>query len=121
MPIYEYLCKSCGYEFEEVQKFSDPSLEECPDCGKNSAERQVSMSSFHLKGGGWYKDGYSSKNSETEKAEKEKNPTKNKETSSTEKVTSTEKATSAEKSSTTEKKESSSNKSTNNKSKDKAA
>ena len=34
-------------------------MEECPDCGKNSAQRQVSMSSFHLKGGGWYKDGYS--------------------------------------------------------------
>ncbi len=61
MPIYEYLCISCGYEFEEVQKFSDPSLEDCPDCGKNSAKRQVSMSAFHLKGGGWYKDGYSGK------------------------------------------------------------
>ena len=70
MPIYEYLCTSCGYEFEEVQKFSDPSLEECPDCEKNSAERQVSVSSFHLKGGGWYKDGYSSNGIETEKTEK---------------------------------------------------
>ena len=58
MPIYEYLCASCGYQFEEVQKFNEPPLEECPDCGKNSARRQVSMSALHLKGGGWYKDGY---------------------------------------------------------------
>ena len=70
MPIYEYLCASCGYQFEEVQKFNEPSLEECPDCGRNSARRQVSMSAFHLKGGGWYKDGYSGKSNESEKTEK---------------------------------------------------
>ncbi|MDP7621057.1 MAG: zinc ribbon domain-containing protein, partial [SAR324 cluster bacterium] len=27
MPIYEYLCASCGYQFEEVQKFNEPPLE----------------------------------------------------------------------------------------------
>ncbi|MBC8257773.1 MAG: zinc ribbon domain-containing protein [SAR324 cluster bacterium] len=70
MPIYEYLCNACGHEFEEVQKFNDPTMEECPDCGKNSAERQVSMSSFHLKGGGWYKDGYSSSSTESKNTEK---------------------------------------------------
>ena len=118
MPIYEYLCKSCEYEFEEVQKFSDPSLEECPDCGKYSAERQVSMSSFHLKGVGWYKDGYSSKNSETEKTEKseiDKSSTKNKETSSSEK------SSASEKPSISEKKESNSNKISKTSSKEKAA
>tara|TARA_Y100001970_G_C13950272_1_gene707890 strand:- start:219 stop:572 length:354 start_codon:yes stop_codon:yes gene_type:complete len=80
MPIYEYRCISCGFEFEEVQKFSDPSLDKCPSCGKNSAERKVSISSFHLKGGGWYKDGYSNKDSENgnlAKSEKEKNSSKN--------------------------------------------
>ena len=66
MPIYEYICKSCEHEFEEVQKFSETSLEKCPDCAQNTAERQVSMSSFHLKGGGWYKDGYSNNKSELE-------------------------------------------------------
>jgi putative FmdB family regulatory protein len=70
MPIYEYLCASCGFHFEEVQKFNDSPLEECPNCGKKSASRQVSMSSFHLKGGGWYKDGYSGKSTESEKTEK---------------------------------------------------
>ena len=53
MPIYEYLCASCGFQFEEVQKFNDPPLEECLDCGEKSASRQVSMSAFHLKGRGW--------------------------------------------------------------------
>ena len=114
MPIYEYLCKSCGHEFEEVQKFSDPSLDECPDCEKNTAERQVSMSSFHLKGGGWYKDGYSSNKSDSEKSDNDKSSSKKKETSTSEK-------SSTEKLSKTEKKDSTSNKNSKNTSKEKAA
>ena len=118
MPIYEYLCTSCGYQFEEVQKFSEPSLEECPDCGKNSAQRQVSMSSFHLKGGGWYKDGYSSSVAEkenTERTGKEDSSTSNKES------TTGEKPPAAEKLKKTEKKESNSNKIAKTSSKEKAA
>ena len=118
MPIFEYLCTSCGYEFEEVQKFSEPSLEECPDCGKNSAQRQVSMSSFHLKGGGWYKDGYSSMVAEKEnivRTDKEGSSTSSKES------TTGEKPPAAEKLKTTEKKESNSNKIAKTSSKEKAA
>jgi len=118
MPIYEYLCTSCGYQFEEVQKFSEPSLEECLDCGKNSAQRQVSMSSFHLKGGGWYKDGYSSNVAEkenTERTEKEGSSKLSKES------TTGEKPPAAEKLKTTEKKESNSNKIAKTSSKEKAA
>ena len=59
MPIYEYVCKSCGHEFEEMQRFSDAPLEQCPSCQEESSvQRKVSKSAFHLKGGGWYKDGY---------------------------------------------------------------
>ena len=58
MPIYEYGCQQCGYDFEEMQKFSDPPIESCPECGSLEAKRKVSVSAFHLKGGGWYKDGY---------------------------------------------------------------
>ena len=118
MPIYEYLCTSCGYQFEEVQKFSDPSLDECQDCGKNSAERQVSMSSFHLKGGGWYKDGYSNNVAEKQKTEKsgeEGSPKSSKET------TTSENSPVAEKSSKTEKKESNSKTIAKTSSKEKAA
>ena len=111
MPIYEYICKSCEHEFEEVQKFSETSLEKCPDCGQNTAERQVSMSSFHLKGGGWYKDGYSNNKSEPENSGNDKSPSKIKETTNSEK-------SSTDKLSKTEKKESTSNK---NSSKEKAA
>lgn len=59
MPIYEYVCTSCGKEFEAIQKFSDDPITECA-CGERGAvERKLSLSAFQLKGGGWYKDQYS--------------------------------------------------------------
>jgi len=118
MPIYEYLCASCGYQFEEVQKFNEPSLEECPDCGKNSARRQVSMSAFHLKGGGWYKDGYSGKNNESEKTEKSG---KEKPDESDKKTSANDKKASAEKSGTDVNKETTSSKKSESAGKEKAA
>ncbi len=109
MPIYEYRCKSCGYEFEEVQKFNDPQVDNCPECGQMSVERKVSMSSFHLKGGGWYKDGYSNEKlsadkSDKEKSSKDKNPSVAKDTVSSEKSNKTEiKDSNSKKKSTKEK------------------
>ena len=109
MPIYEYLCASCEYQFEEVQKFNEPPLEECPNCGKNSARRQVSMSTFHLKGGGWYKDGYSGKSNEsqkTQKSGKEKTDDSDKKTSAKDKQSSVEKSSKAVNKDTTSSKKS---------------
>jgi putative FmdB family regulatory protein len=58
MPIYEYMCTSCGNEFEAMQKFSDAPLTEC-ECGESgTVERKLSLAAFQLKGGGWYKDRY---------------------------------------------------------------
>ena len=79
MPIYEYGCQQCGYDFEEMQKFSDPPIESCPECGSLEAKRKVSVSAFHLKGGGWYKDGYGVKAADDAKsktADSEKNEAK---------------------------------------------
>ena len=118
MPIYEYLCASCGFQFEEVQKFNEPPLEECPNCGKKSASRQVSMSSFHLKGGGWYKDGYSGKSIESEKTEKSG---KEKTADSDKKPSAKDKQSSPEKSGTTTNKESTSSKKSESTGKEKAA
>ncbi len=54
MPIYEYRCQSCGHELEVLQKVSDPSLTECPECHRDSLQKQVSAAGFRLKGSGWY-------------------------------------------------------------------
>lgn len=60
MPIYEYRCGGCGHEFEEWQKMSDKPIRKCPSCEARKVERLVSVTSFQLKGGGWYADGYTS-------------------------------------------------------------
>ena len=59
MPVYEYECKECQKVFEVQQKMSDEPLKNCPEC-QAPVKKLVSMSSFQLKGGGWYADGYSS-------------------------------------------------------------
>lgn len=59
MPIYEYLCESCGRLSEHMQKMSDPALDKCPECGGRVA-RVMSRNTFRLKGSGWFKDLYGS-------------------------------------------------------------
>ncbi len=59
MPLYEYECKECGRRTEKIQKFSDPELTVCPHCG-GRIERTLTAPAAHFKGGGWYKDLYSS-------------------------------------------------------------
>lgn len=58
MPIYEYQCEKCGQTSEITQKISDPPLSQCPDCGAAEVRKLVSRTSFQLKGGGWFADGY---------------------------------------------------------------
>lgn len=69
MPIYEYVCEKCQNELEALQKVSDPKLTVCPECGESALKRKTSISAFHLKGGGWYKDGYSVPSSNSEKTD----------------------------------------------------
>ncbi len=54
MPIYEYQCRTCGHEFETMQKVSDAPEILCPSCGKPELSKLVSAAGFRLKGGGWY-------------------------------------------------------------------
>ena len=61
MPTYEYKCNECGFEFEEEQSIIDEPIMICPVCFQESVERLISLSSFLLKGGGWFKEGYSKK------------------------------------------------------------
>ena len=54
MPIYEYQCQDCGYEFETIQKISEDPLTTCPNCNKDGLIKKISAAGFRLKGGGWY-------------------------------------------------------------------
>ncbi len=60
MPIYEYICQSCGARHETLQKFSDPLLTKCPKCN-GRLKKLISNTSFVLKGSGWYLTDYARK------------------------------------------------------------
>ena len=60
MPVYEYRCKKCGYEFERVQKLSESPVRRCERCG-GAVTKLISPSGLMFKGTGWYVTDYSSK------------------------------------------------------------
>jgi putative FmdB family regulatory protein len=60
MPIYEYKCQKCGEEFEVFQGITAPAVKSCKFC-KGSVHKLMSLSSFHLKGNGWYATDYGGK------------------------------------------------------------
>jgi putative FmdB family regulatory protein len=60
MPVYEYECSKCGCKMEAMQKINDDPLKTCPSC-KGKLRRLVSLTSFHLKGSGWYATDYKNK------------------------------------------------------------
>jgi putative FmdB family regulatory protein len=62
MPIYEYQCKKCHHRFEKIQKFSDPMVKKCPDCG-GPVEQVLSAPAVQFKGSGWYVTDYAKKSS----------------------------------------------------------
>ena len=68
MPVYEYECTDCQKVIEVQQKISDPPLSSCPEC-HGLVKKVISMTSFQLKGGGWYADGYASANGKDNKEE----------------------------------------------------
>ena len=74
MPIYEYRCTKCGHHIEIIQKISDRPLRKCPECS-GRLEKLVSRAAFHLKGGGWYAEGYS-KSGKRSETKSEPAPTK---------------------------------------------
>lgn len=69
MPVYEYECPQCEKVHEVQQRMTDEPLSTCPECG-GEVKKLISVSSFQLKGGGWYADGYSA--GAPEKKEKKK-------------------------------------------------
>lgn len=62
MPLYEYQCKKCHHRFERIQKFSDPHVKKCPECG-GPVEQTISAPAVQFKGSGWYVTDYAKKSS----------------------------------------------------------
>lgn len=63
MPVYEFQCTKCQQIFEYQLRMADPPKTECEACG-GALEKIISRSAFQFKGGGWYKDLYSSAKSD---------------------------------------------------------
>jgi putative FmdB family regulatory protein len=65
MPLYDYFCFPQNKQFEASHSITT-ELEDCPLCqesGQNQhkPQRLISRTNFILNGGGWAKEGYSSK------------------------------------------------------------
>ncbi len=93
MPIYEYKCRKCGEEFEVFQGVTDPPVKCCKIC-KGSVQKLMSLSSFHLKGSGWYATDYGGRKAPA--AEKPAAEKKESKTSDTEKSPSPSKSAAEE-------------------------
>ena len=53
MPIYEYRCKNCGHEFEKlVPSMTSSGCFVCPECGKKTADKRLSVFAARTAGGG---------------------------------------------------------------------
>jgi putative FmdB family regulatory protein len=73
MPIYIYRCANCDYEFEHNQRFSDPHLQKCPQCGKLTLNKVFTPATVIYKGSGFYStDHRSSSGSSASGAHKKK-------------------------------------------------
>ena len=53
MPIYAYKCTACGYEKDYLQKIGDAPIKTCPQCGRDTMQKELSAPGFELKGSGW--------------------------------------------------------------------
>lgn len=54
MPVYTYRCENCGIQFDQTQKFSDPVLTKCPECGKKCLKKVYTPVGIVFKGSGFY-------------------------------------------------------------------
>lgn len=55
MPIYDYMCDTCGFIDEILQKPEERAVINCPECGVGQFEPQLSApDQFRLMGDGFY-------------------------------------------------------------------
>jgi putative FmdB family regulatory protein len=63
VPTYSYACTACEHRFDTVQKFTDPSLTDCPECS-GRLRKLFSSVGIVFKGSGFYRTDSRSTNSD---------------------------------------------------------
>ena len=63
MPTYSYACTACEHHFDTVQKFTDQSLTDCPECS-GPLRKLFSAVGIVFKGSGFYRTDSRSSNSD---------------------------------------------------------
>lgn len=60
MPTYVYRCTAsdCAAEWEQEQRITEAPQRSCPECGQETARRQICCTAFVLSGPRWARDGY---------------------------------------------------------------
>ncbi|MBC9888730.1 MAG: zinc ribbon domain-containing protein [Opitutae bacterium] len=59
MPTYDYVCPSCGGEFEFFQSMMDAPLTRCPTCSDRTLRRKIGIGAgIIFKGSGFYQTDY---------------------------------------------------------------
>jgi putative FmdB family regulatory protein len=69
MPIYAYRCSQCGFAQDVLQKMSDATLTQCPECHTENFVKQVTAAGFQLKGSGWYQTDFKGGNAPAAKSD----------------------------------------------------
>jgi putative FmdB family regulatory protein len=87
VPIYEFICQSCGNEFEQIQSFTDSSVPACTKCQSVEVVRRMGRPAIHFKGSGWYITDSKKSSDKKESVKSADNGSESKKESSTESKT----------------------------------
>jgi putative FmdB family regulatory protein len=60
MPTYQYICDSCGHEFEEYQSMTEEPISACPKCQAKPRRLISGGAGILFKGSGFYQTDYRS-------------------------------------------------------------
>lgn len=74
MPTYEYLCPSCGNEFEEFQSMTEAPIETCPRCSRRVQRLMGAGAGIVFKGSGFYQTDYKNTRKPSKREEETKKP-----------------------------------------------
>ena len=72
MPMYEYKCEQCGFNFERLQKMPEEPIKKCPKCGGKVNRLIGSDINIIFKGSGFYVNDYGKGSGNSNNCEGEK-------------------------------------------------